>query len=51
MRVLGVVDTATKGSDGDTQEGLSFLGCHLPDAIEITDAGGVKIEILLGFVG
>ena len=50
MRVLGVVDAAPEGCDGDTQKRRTFLGCHLPDTVEITDTGGVKIEIFPGFV-
>jgi hypothetical protein len=50
MGVLGVVDTAPKGGDGDTEEGVTFPGCHFPYVVEITDTGGVKIEILVTFV-
>ena len=50
MRVLDVVDTAPEGGDGDTQEGSPLFRRHFPDTVEITDTGGVKIEILRGFV-
>ena len=50
MSVLDVVGAAAQGGNVDREKGGSPFGRHLPDAVEITDAGGVKIEILSLFV-
>ena len=44
--VLGVVGTAPQGGQGDAEEGVALLRRHLPDAVEVTEAGGDKVEVL-----
>ena len=44
--VLGVVGTAPQGGQGDAEEGVALFRRHLSDAVEVTEAGGDKVEVL-----
>ena len=50
MSVLDMAHASAQGCDGDAEKGGSLFGRHLPDAAEIADPGGMKIEILRSFV-
>ena len=44
--VPGVVGTAPQGGHGDAQEGVALFRRHLPDAVDVTETAGEKIEVL-----